>query len=76
MQTALVKYQTYRMAMDEGDRFIKGRAEIVRRNEAFYIAIQQGERDLGQHIIRRLRGTEYELELDDSDSDSEHPFPE
>jgi len=75
-QTVLVKFQTYRMAMDEGNRFIQGRAELVRRKEALYVAIQEGERDLGKDIINRLRGTEYELELDDSDSDSEHLFPE
>jgi len=75
-QTALVKCQTYRMAKGEGDGFIQGRAEIVSRKEALYVAIQQGERDLGQNIIKRSRGTEFKLELDDSDSDSEHPFPE
>jgi hypothetical protein len=69
------RVRTMEKAVKEGDEFLKGRADIVGRKEALQIAIQQGERDIGKDIIKRLRGTEYELKPDDSDdSDGKQLF--
>jgi hypothetical protein len=72
---AELRVRIMELAVKEGDEFLKGRAEIVAGKEALQVAVQEGERDIGKDIIKRLRGTDYELKPDDShDSDGKQLF--